>query len=731
MATIGSVVGWDPASPSALPALAHLDHLAPDDYPAYAHRAAHDHLDLRTSYALHLDHTHAHELESDRSFLERAREFVELHDQVDASTQLLTELASFLGTFQRDLAAVSGHISELQGRSKSIEARLDARKAVERSLHPFLASIAISPALVATIVDSDVSDAWIPAVRELDRKLGAIRGGARVDSRKNLDEAAEALRVAASSKILAHLVALLKPYTVSVSPSLPSLHAHLSALKPLFDFLRRHAARQAHEFQKAYAQTARWYYETGFRRYVRALEKIRTSRAAQPVEPIGSVSGVADTLALLNQRRSSAATPQLSTAATSAAVTSALDNAQLAGPGVILAHMAQDRSFHPPPEALFRSASLVLADNAAHEYLFCATFFGQHSTLDLAPAGEPAPPGPPLLRRSATNGSLNSAAANGAAAGVPPASESGRTIGGGAGGTSVFGGAGGGAAGARAGDDRVQRAVVEQLWKSVMEPALEYTRNFVNVLIDPVAPAPISLLSMLRLNDLLSAALVSSAPSPPPPAAPGTPSTTVPGPSTSAGDLPPCPPLEAHLTSLRLLLFPTFSRTMSAQIDSLRRINGASTSSASGVGGMLARATGAAGGGGGAVKDSVVQVIVARYCELFNAVVALSSLGTTAGAGAGARAGEAAGGGVGGGEAGAEALEQADEMVFNSLLRLRQELDKLLTFQASKIATPDKQRAFLATHYEELLQGLSAGLSSHARTQAEVAHYREAARKVS
>lgn len=238
--------------------------------------------------------------------------------------------------------------------------------------------------------------------------------------------------------------------------------------------------------------------------------------------------------------------------------------------------------------------------------------------------------------------------------------------------------------------------MVEQLCKSVMEPALEYTRvrlrraaalissalglatqrtelmrqwgryaqNFVNALIDPVAPAPISLLSMLRLNDLLSAALVSSAPSPPS-AAPGTPSTTVPpGPSTSAADLPPCPPLEAHLTSLRLLLFPTFSRTMSAQIDSLRRINGSSNSSAaSGVGGMLARATGAAGGGGGAVKDSVVQVIVARYCELFNAVVALSSLGTTAGAGA--RAGEAAGGGVGGGEAGAEALEQAEEMVFN------------------------------------------------------------------
>lgn len=129
----------------------------------------------------------------------------------------MTELSAFLSTFQHDLSAVSGHISELQGRSKTIEARLEARKvceqcglasgsplisftlpqAVERSLHPFVSSIAISPSLITTVLETDViAETWIPAVQELDAKLGAIRGGARVDSRKSLDEAAEALRVA-------------------------------------------------------------------------------------------------------------------------------------------------------------------------------------------------------------------------------------------------------------------------------------------------------------------------------------------------------------------------------------------------------------------------------------------------------------------------------------------------------------------------------------------------------
>lgn len=46
-------------------------------------------------------------------------------------------------------------------------------------------------------------------------------------------------------------------------------------------------------------QTTRWFYETGFRRYVRALEGVRTSKAAVAAatsEPIGSVSSGADAL---------------------------------------------------------------------------------------------------------------------------------------------------------------------------------------------------------------------------------------------------------------------------------------------------------------------------------------------------------------------------------------------------------------------------------------------------
>ena len=41
---------------------------------------------------------------------------------------MLDNLESFLSTFQKDLAAVAGQISELQDKSKDIDGRLKSRK---------------------------------------------------------------------------------------------------------------------------------------------------------------------------------------------------------------------------------------------------------------------------------------------------------------------------------------------------------------------------------------------------------------------------------------------------------------------------------------------------------------------------------------------------------------------------------------------------------------------------
>ncbi|GAA5971384.1 hypothetical protein JCM21900_004314 [Sporobolomyces salmonicolor] len=697
MASIASLIGLNPtqSGPQASTSTALLALEAtvdPTDYVALASEAKRLGTDVRTAYADALAEREQRERDEDRYFLERAREFVELNDQVETSTALLSELSSFLSTFQRDLSAVSGHISELQGRSRTIEGRLSARKAVERSLHPFIESITISPALVHTIVETEIDHNWITAIVELDAKLGAIRGGARVETRRKLDEAAEALRLAASSKILAHLTSLLKPFTTSLSPSLSALQTRsLLPLKPLFDFLRRHAARQAHEFQKAYVATVRWYYETGFRRYVRGLEGIRARTMVKEAEPIGSVTASAEAaLALLGSKKKGI--PGARDTDGTSPSSSPLDHSRLAGPGVILAHQASDRSFKPSPEALFRSASLVLADNATSEYTFLLSFFGTHSALPSSASPRSSSTGsgtPSVLRKLGSSASVSTLGES-VGVGAEEASELGKTTGVAAGGLAAPGDEKGKE---RDKDDKMRSAVVDGLWRSVMEPALEYIQNLINALLDPLLPSPLALLSMIRLNDALVHSLLLPPPTPLPPTTPDPRASPLPAPP--ARPPPVCPPLEQHLISTRMALWPAFARAMSAQVDSLRRINGAVA--ATGLLG-LARA-------GTSVKDSVVQVIVRRYTDLFADVLGLCG--------------------------GGREERDEDEMVFSSMLRLRQELDKLLVHQAGKIPDPAQQRAFLKAHYDELLVGLSAGLSRHSsRSQAEVAHYRELARKV-
>ncbi|GAA5842052.1 hypothetical protein JCM3766R1_005734 [Sporobolomyces carnicolor] len=738
MSSIAALIGLDrsdiPRSALSSFSAANVD---PQDYPRFASDAKQLGQDIRTAYSDALREKYDQDRLQDRHFLERAKDFVELKDQVDTSSQLLTELASFLSTFQTDLSAVSGHISELQTRSKTIEGRLEARKAVERSLQPFLEAITISPALIRSILDTPVSPSWIPAVVELDQKLGAVRGGARVETRRQLDQVAEALRLAATTKISDHLNSLLRPYTTSLSPLAP-LHKALVNYKPLFDFLRRHSARQAHEFQKNYTSTIRWYHETAFRRYVRSLEglRTRTSGAAGTGfkwdELVSTGNESQASLALLNaQRRGAGGTPQIPHRAEGLSISessrSAITHSRLgADPNseesgdygdedhekvpVIPAWRTNDKTLKPTYEQLFRSISIVLAHNSSECYRFVDAFFGVHSSLPspFGPApttNHDRPPGaglPGRMRRLDSNGSISAISSATPHQTLPAVgesdgddrSESGKTV------TSQYNGRD---QNHRSVEDqeKMRKSLVEGLWKSVMEPALEYSINFVHALLTPPSsPSPLSLVSMIRLNNALLSATADTQP----PA------------------LLPCPPLEGHLYSIRLLLWPLFTKTLDSQIESLKKINGHQTpaGSSGGVGGLLGRM--AATGGHQGVKDSTVHAILERYVEWFLTTVEMCSN----------RRRDLRGGVELRQRQSAEPDQDdpEDEPIFQHLLRLRGELDRLLVHQSSKIEEPVKRKAFLRAGYDELVRGLTLGLTRDRRVQQEIAHYRELARTV-
>lgn len=144
-----------------------------------------------------------------------------------SSLTLLSSLESFLGTFQNDLSAVSGHISDLQQRSKDFDARLRSRRVRSDTicslLHPFsnnlfkkvaqplgelITTITIPPQLATTLLDTPISDAWIPAIKQLEALMESISAHANasrttsdavnVKAAKDLEGVAEGVRIAVS-----------------------------------------------------------------------------------------------------------------------------------------------------------------------------------------------------------------------------------------------------------------------------------------------------------------------------------------------------------------------------------------------------------------------------------------------------------------------------------------------------------------------------------------------------
>ncbi|ELU45944.1 vacuolar sorting protein [Rhizoctonia solani AG-1 IA] len=346
------------------------------------------------------------------------------------SMNLLDSLEGFLSKFQSDLSAVSGQITDLQSRSRDFDMRLKSRQV--RPLSQLLQELCVPPDLATTILDTNVSESWIPAIAALEEKLIALEARSRVRASKDLSEAAEALRIAASGKIRGYFLGLLQPIRTSISTNMHVLQTSVFLkYRPLFAFLQRHAPSVTQEFQHAYIAAARLYYETGFRRYARSLGYLR-ARTVEKSTLIGTLP--------------SDGSPDPPPAA------DRLQYASLEGPGVTLAYMADDKE---PPEAAFRSLLLVLLDNATAEYAFLSSFFRQ----------EPNPPRKPSTRRvsgiifedpeeQSESGGDSIPISRTASFSIPGDSDAARRK-----------------ANSAA---KEERAYIDGLWKQIMEPALEY-----------------------------------------------------------------------------------------------------------------------------------------------------------------------------------------------------------------------------------------------------------------
>lgn len=106
----------------------------------------------------------------------------------------------------------------------------------------------------------------------------------------------EGLRTKALAQLPSFLLSLIKPLrsaSSGLSTNLAVLQTSvLLKYRPFYSFLLRHSPKSAKQVERGYVMAARSYYETGMRRYARALGQIK-SRTFEKSDPIGVVSSEA------------------------------------------------------------------------------------------------------------------------------------------------------------------------------------------------------------------------------------------------------------------------------------------------------------------------------------------------------------------------------------------------------------------------------------------------------
>ncbi|KAK2466118.1 hypothetical protein APHAL10511_001760 [Amanita phalloides] len=551
------------------------------------------------------EHFEALGMESGEEMQDRhkAREFVDLHDQVQTSVSLLDSLESFLSTFQKDLQAVSGQISELQDRSKDIEGRLKSRRRIERPLSSLISDITLPPQLTTTILDTEVGEPWISTVGDFERRLVMIKSRARVKGARDLAEVAEGLRIVAATKLRAYFMALFQPIRRSVTTNMQVMQTSvLLKYSPLFAFLQRQASNVAQELQRSYIGAARVYYETGFRRYARSLGYIK----ARTNEKFDLITSTELTEAQVKFDR--------------------LVYAKLDGPAVTLSFMADDKTYKEPVEALLRSLFLVFMDNSTAEYTFVRSFFSDQQFVPPSDIQTSIPYAMTPLspeRLSFEDDKMIS----GSEMGDNPD----RAI--------VL----------TAPSLKKEHVNIDLIWKQIMEPVLEYCQTFVNTVLEAV-PSVTSLLTMIRLIEEVVIEIQRRQ----------------------------CPPVETYVFTIRLQMWPVFQRLMTDHIDALKKLaEGSSTS-------YFSRAQ--------STTEALVTSICSRYTIVFNSFIHLT-------------------------------IHEEETMIFSNLLRLRQELTKLITRHTNQITDGVSRATKQAWIYQFLLQGLSKELTAHPKLQQEIAYW--------
>ncbi|KAJ2740938.1 Vacuolar protein sorting-associated protein 52 [Coemansia sp. BCRC 34301] len=308
------------------------------------------------------------------SYEEHEGSLLELDSEIRSCDAVLENMERLLVNFKSSLGAINNDIQSLQNDSLSMSVKLKNRVVAEKQLDKIIQGVVVPPDAVRLICHGEVNERYLECLVEINKRIAYMRVHSKQHKRlrafQEIQPELDRLCFRASSKLREFLLD-----KINVLRSLNS-NAHVLQssifLKYRFfnHFLIERHPEAAVEVRDSYIHIMRQYYLDHFETYQRGLMKLERV-VADKADVIGmeesnklSLFGTAKPVV-----RDKANVFNLGARASSALIDSE------DSPRAIVLSIASDANEKYTFEALFRSYSLALVDNATTEYEFIMQFF--------------------------------------------------------------------------------------------------------------------------------------------------------------------------------------------------------------------------------------------------------------------------------------------------------------------------------------------------------------------
>ncbi|KAH6574301.1 hypothetical protein BASA50_009922 [Batrachochytrium salamandrivorans] len=303
-------------------------------------------------------------------YIRQVHNMIDLHGQIKECDTLLGNMESLLRGHQTHLGKINDEISVMQDKSRSMTIRLRNRVATQSSLFEMLEGTVVLPDLIKKICEGEVNEFFLSHLADLNKKIEYVksRHEKKFRSFKDVGPELERLRLKAVDKI--------REFLLKKIDSLKSPNTNIAIIqqsvflkyKDLFSFLMERYSDVGLEVHGNYVVTVSNYYFVPFEKYVKAMGKFQMV-IADKFDLIGCEEGAkrglfSGRLTLKDKVNVFSIGDRLKV----------LTNPE---PDIIMLNIIVDEHMKYSYEAIFKSITRLLLDNASSEYIFTTEFFAR------------------------------------------------------------------------------------------------------------------------------------------------------------------------------------------------------------------------------------------------------------------------------------------------------------------------------------------------------------------